>query len=185
MLPGKRELSKCSKRPSSLKRRNRDPLRRCGSGGRGSRNSSTGQRRSKNSPLVLRLGNIMDECCSPRLRILSNGRRSSTLPGNDRSGSGCTTASSGPTNRFWMMPHSDHLQRPLNIESGASNISPAGWAMAARFDYPQAEEIQDCFSRHGVRYLFIGKAGAILLGFPDTTKTLTFLSIRQSKMPLP
>jgi hypothetical protein len=28
----------------------------------------------------------------------------------------------------------------------------------------------DAFSRHGVRYLFIGKSGAILLGFPDTTQ---------------
>ena len=26
------------------------------------------------------------------------------------------------------------------------------------------------FARHGVRYLFIGKSGAILLGFPDTTQ---------------
>ena len=42
--------------------------------------------------------------------------------------------------------------------------------MAARFDYAQAEEIRDAFSRHGVRYLFIGKSGAILLGFPDTTQ---------------
>ena len=38
------------------------------------------------------------------------------------------------------------------------------------FEYRQAEEIRDAFSRHGVRYLFIGKAGAILLGFPDTTQ---------------
>jgi hypothetical protein len=38
------------------------------------------------------------------------------------------------------------------------------------FEYRQAEEIRDCFSRHGVRYLFIGKSGAILLGFPDTTQ---------------
>lgn len=30
-------------------------------------------------------------------------------------------------------------------------------------------EIRDCFTRHGVRYL-IGKSGAILLGFPDTTQ---------------
>ncbi len=37
------------------------------------------------------------------------------------------------------------------------------------FEYRQAEEIRDTFSRHGVRYLFIGKSGAILLGFPDTT----------------
>jgi hypothetical protein len=42
--------------------------------------------------------------------------------------------------------------------------------MAARFDYAQAQEIRDAFRRHGVRYLFIGKSGAILLGFPDTTQ---------------
>lgn len=38
------------------------------------------------------------------------------------------------------------------------------------FDYRQAEEIRDVFGRHGCRYLFIGKSGAILLGFPDTTQ---------------
>jgi hypothetical protein len=38
------------------------------------------------------------------------------------------------------------------------------------FDYKQAEEIKDALKRHGVRYLFIGKSGAILLGFPDTTQ---------------
>ncbi len=37
------------------------------------------------------------------------------------------------------------------------------------FEYRQAQEIRDAFGRHGVRYLFIGKSGAILLGFPDTT----------------
>lgn len=42
--------------------------------------------------------------------------------------------------------------------------------MAGRFDYPQALEIRDSFDRHGVRYLFIGKSGAILLGYPDTTQ---------------
>jgi hypothetical protein len=42
--------------------------------------------------------------------------------------------------------------------------------MPARFDYAQAEEIRDTFDRHGVRHLFIGKSGAILLGFPDTTQ---------------
>jgi hypothetical protein len=40
----------------------------------------------------------------------------------------------------------------------------------AAFDYRQAEEVRDAFARHGVRYLFIGKSGAILLGFPDTTQ---------------
>ena len=38
------------------------------------------------------------------------------------------------------------------------------------FEYRQAEEIRDCFRKHGIRYLFIGKSGAILLGFPDTTQ---------------
>jgi len=37
------------------------------------------------------------------------------------------------------------------------------------FEYRQALEIRDAFSRRGVRYLFIGKSGAILLGYPDTT----------------
>jgi hypothetical protein len=40
----------------------------------------------------------------------------------------------------------------------------------AAFEYRQAEEIRDGFRRHGVRYLFLGKSGAILLGFPDTTQ---------------
>ncbi|HVT04752.1 MAG TPA: hypothetical protein VHL58_15420 [Thermoanaerobaculia bacterium] len=42
--------------------------------------------------------------------------------------------------------------------------------MAAAFEYRQAEEIRDVFARHDIRYLFIGKSGAILLGFPDTTQ---------------
>jgi hypothetical protein len=42
--------------------------------------------------------------------------------------------------------------------------------MEPKFSYPQAEEIRDAFARHDVRYLFIGKSGAILLGFPDTTQ---------------
>lgn len=40
----------------------------------------------------------------------------------------------------------------------------------AAFDYRQAEDIRDAFKRHGVKYLLIGKSGAILLGFPDTTQ---------------
>jgi hypothetical protein len=42
--------------------------------------------------------------------------------------------------------------------------------MAGAFEYRQAEEIRDVFAAHGVRYLFIGKSGAILLGYPDTTQ---------------
>ena len=40
----------------------------------------------------------------------------------------------------------------------------------AAFDYRQAQKIRDVLARHGVRYLFIGRSGAILLGFPDTTQ---------------
>jgi len=40
----------------------------------------------------------------------------------------------------------------------------------AAFEYRQAQEIRDAFLLHGVRYLFIGKSAAILLGFPDTTQ---------------
>lgn len=42
--------------------------------------------------------------------------------------------------------------------------------MPHRFEYAQAEEIRDAFDRRGVLYLFIGKSGAILLGYPDTTQ---------------
>jgi hypothetical protein len=38
------------------------------------------------------------------------------------------------------------------------------------FEYRQAEEVRDALRRRGVRYLFIGKSGAILLGYPDTTQ---------------
>src|ERR1700722_9063714 len=59
--------------------------------------------------------------------------------------------------------------RPPSIVNGAKKICRIGWAMAA-FEYRQAQEIRDVFNRHGCRYLFIGKSGAILLGFPDTTQ---------------
>lgn len=38
------------------------------------------------------------------------------------------------------------------------------------FEYRQAQEIREALAREGVRYLFIGKSAAILLGFPDTTQ---------------
>jgi hypothetical protein len=40
----------------------------------------------------------------------------------------------------------------------------------AAFEYRQAQEIRDAFARYNVRYLFLGKSGAILLGYPDTTQ---------------
>ncbi len=40
----------------------------------------------------------------------------------------------------------------------------------AAFEYRQAEEVRDAFAKQGVKYLFLGKSAAILLGFPDTTQ---------------
>ncbi len=40
----------------------------------------------------------------------------------------------------------------------------------ATFEYRQAQELHAAFSRRGVRYLFLGKSAAILLGYPDTTQ---------------
>jgi hypothetical protein len=40
------------------------------------------------------------------------------------------------------------------------------------FEYRQAEEIRDAFRAHGVRYLFSGDSGAVLLGFPDATQEI-------------
>src|SRR4051794_16523506 len=45
----------------------------------------------------------------------------------------------------------------------------------AAFEYRQAQEIRDALKRHGVKYLFIGKSGAILLGYPDTTQADLFV----------
>lgn len=51
----------------------------------------------------------------------------------------------------------------------------------AAFEYRQAEEIRDVFARHGVRYLFIGKSGAILLGFSDTTQDVDLFPQRSAE----
>ena len=50
----------------------------------------------------------------------------------------------------------------------------------AAFEYRQAEEVRDALARRGVRYLFIGKSGAILLGFPDTTQDADLFVARAS-----
>ncbi len=40
----------------------------------------------------------------------------------------------------------------------------------SKFTPSQAEELAAAFAQEGVDYLFIGKSGAILLGYPDTTQ---------------
>ena len=42
----------------------------------------------------------------------------------------------------------------------------------------QAEEIAQAFNEHGVEYLFIGKSGAILLGYPRTTQDVDVFPAR-------
>ena len=42
----------------------------------------------------------------------------------------------------------------------------------SKFTPAQAEELADAFAREGVDYLFIGKSGAILLGYPDTSQDI-------------
>lgn len=41
-----------------------------------------------------------------------------------------------------------------------------------KFELAQARELAETFAREGVDYLFLGKAGAILLGYPGTTLDL-------------
>ncbi|MFH1957059.1 MAG: hypothetical protein ABIJ15_01105 [bacterium] len=36
--------------------------------------------------------------------------------------------------------------------------------MEKRFDYPQALKLAKVFDKHRVKYMFIGKSGAIILG---------------------
>jgi predicted nucleotidyltransferase len=49
----------------------------------------------------------------------------------------------------------------------------------AAFEYRQAEEVRDALRQRGVRYLFIGKSGAILLGYPDTTQDADLFVARE------
>jgi hypothetical protein len=51
----------------------------------------------------------------------------------------------------------------------------------AAFEYRQAQELRDTFARWGVRYLFLGKSGAILLGFPDTTQDVDVFPLRSAE----
>jgi hypothetical protein len=48
----------------------------------------------------------------------------------------------------------------------------------AAFEYRQAEELHEVLRRNGVQYLFLGKSGAILLGFPDTTQDVHLFPLR-------
>lgn len=48
------------------------------------------------------------------------------------------------------------------------------------FEFKNAQELARVFGRHGVRYLFFGKSGAILLGFSDTTQDVDLYVQKES-----
>lgn len=50
----------------------------------------------------------------------------------------------------------------------------------AAFEYRQAQELRDAFARWQVRDLLIGKSGAILLGYPDTTQDVVVFPMRST-----
>lgn len=64
-----------------------------------------------------------------------------------------------------------HLRIWPNTGNGARKTCPIGWVMGS-FEYSQAQEVRDTFARYAIRYLFIGKSGAVILGFPDTTQDI-------------
>ena len=66
-----------------------------------------------------------------------------------------------PTRRDWL--------RELVVAPAGAPGRRVGEAMGP-ISAPQVEELRDALQRHGVTYLFIGKTGAILHGFPDTTQ---------------
>jgi hypothetical protein len=49
------------------------------------------------------------------------------------------------------------------------------------FEYKNAEAVRNVFQRQGVKYLFFGKSGAILLGYSDTTQDVGLFVEKQAE----
>lgn len=49
-----------------------------------------------------------------------------------------------------------------------------------KFELAQARELAEALARHGADYLFLGKSGAILLGYPGTTLDLDLFAPRSA-----
>lgn len=66
----------------------------------------------------------------------------------------------------------------MNGQIGNSHVFWDSRSPSFRMDQPnrpyfqleQAREVAEVFARHGVKYLFIGKGGAIILGYPAATQ---------------
>ncbi len=62
------------------------------------------------------------------------------------------------------------LKQYENTVSGVKKNFQNGWVMAGVFSFHQAERVKKILRKYKVQYLFIGKSGAILLGYSDTTQ---------------
>ena len=75
-----------------------------------------------------------------------------------------------------MMRVIEHSTRWKSIAAGAMKHCPSDLVTGqkrldmAAFECRQAQANQRAFAEHGLRYLFLGKSLAILLGVPDTTQ---------------
>ena len=49
----------------------------------------------------------------------------------------------------------------------------------ATFEFHNAQELGRIFQHHGIKYLFFGKSGAILLGYSDTTQDVDLFLDKQ------
>jgi hypothetical protein len=80
------------------------------------------------------------------------------------------------TSRCWTTPPGVQSIRWPSIVTGARPTCPlisvidALMAQPKQFHPNQAQEIAQAFEETKVEYLFIGKSGAVLLGFPGTTQ---------------
>ncbi len=50
------------------------------------------------------------------------------------------------------------------------------------FKPEQAREVAEIFARHNVEYMFIGKSGAILLGYPASTQDVDLFPKKSIKI---
>src|SRR5688500_13036803 len=86
------------------------------------------------------------------------------------------------TRLFLTTPRGAHSIQPQTIANGAGTTYLSIWATVNlmscrgrysmqrdRFNPAQAQEVAAAFAAYQVDYMFIGKSGAILLGYPGTT----------------
>jgi hypothetical protein len=95
----------------------------------------------------------------------------------------CVTDSATCTNRYSMTHFGARSIRQPPTAPGAAIIYRSISAMGSQTRYKkkssmprdqfspiQAQQVATAFASHGVDYMFIGKSGAILLGYPGTTQ---------------